>query len=116
MHSRRRFFAAAAGLAAGVLGFPAGALAGLFRRRRCVVVEPCCPCPSLPTGPTRPVYRSLYIGFTYPLPNARDVYWVDSSGRRNTKAEGGCDGGSAAFGSGFAGEVSFARPPGSSPA
>ncbi|MBV1797804.1 hypothetical protein [Siccirubricoccus sp. G192] len=43
-------------------------------------------------------------------------YWVDSSGRRNTKAEGGCDGGSAAFGSGFAGEVSFARPPGSSPA
>jgi hypothetical protein len=45
-----------------------------------------------------------------------DTYWVDSSGRRNTKAEGGCDGWSAAFGSGFAGEVAFAWPPGSSPA
>ena len=41
---------------------------------------------------------------------------VDSGGRRNTKAEGGCDGGSATFGSGFAGEVSFAWPAWRSPA
>jgi hypothetical protein len=50
------------------------------------------------------------------LPNATEVYWVDSRGRRNTGAEGGCDGWSAAFGSGFAGEVPFAWPPGSGPA
>jgi len=29
----------------------------------------------------------------------RDVYWVDSSGRRNTVAGGWCDGGAATFGS-----------------
>ena len=33
---------------------------------------------------------------------------VDSGGRRNTGAEGGCDGWSTMFGSGFAGEVSVA--------
>ncbi|MCI0756043.1 hypothetical protein [Teichococcus vastitatis] len=42
--------------------------------------------------------------------------WVDSRGRRNTEAEGGCDGGSAAFGSGFAGKVSLAGAAGGSPA
>ena len=41
---------------------------------------------------------------------------VDSRGRRNTEVEGGCDGGSAAFGFGFAGGVPLAGPPGSSPA
>jgi hypothetical protein len=45
-----------------------------------------------------------------------EVYRVDSCGRRNTKAEGGGDGGSATFGSGFAGEVSFAWPAWSSSA
>ena len=34
---------------------------------------------------------------------------VDSNGRRNTVAKGGCDGGSAAFGSGFAGQAEVAK-------
>src|SRR5436305_1943510 len=42
------------------------------------------------------------------LPNASEVYRVDSSGPRNRKVEGCCNGGSAAFGSGFAGEAEVA--------
>ena len=45
-----------------------------------------------------------------------NVNKVDSGGRRNTEAEGGCDGWSTAFGPSFACEVSLAGPPGGSPA
>ena len=63
MFSRRGFFAAAAGLTAGVFCWPGQAVAGLFRRRRCVVT-PCCPC--VPS-------RGVYIGITYPQPNDTNV-------------------------------------------
>src|SRR5918995_6988472 len=38
-----------------------------------------------------------------------EAYWADSSGRRNGWAEGGCDGGWAAFGAGPAGLAEVGR-------
>ena len=46
-------------------------------------------------------------------PDVAVAHWVDSSGRRNTVWEECCDGGSAAVGSSFAGQVEIAGAPSS---